>query len=97
MPGHHGLRLDDDQRFRPAIPQLAEHKPEQPIKALQFGTGLFPFEDGELLAKNDGFQREFVNCQKKGTQVSNHRTAKGNHRPTLVERRRQAKWCRFNG
>ena len=33
MPGHHGLRFDDDQRFRPAIPQLAEHHPEQPFEA----------------------------------------------------------------
>jgi hypothetical protein len=59
-------------------------------------TGLFPLEDGELLTENDGFQRESVACQEKGTQVSNHRIGKSKHRPILVERCPQAKWCRFN-
>jgi len=60
MPGNHGLRLDDDQGFGPALPQPAEGNPEQPIEAIQFGPGLLPLEDGELLAKSDGFQGEFV-------------------------------------
>ena len=54
MPGNHGLRLDDDQGFGPAIPQPAERNSEQPIDAIQFGAGLLPYEDGELLAKSDG-------------------------------------------
>ena len=70
MPGNHGLRLDDDQGFGPALPQPAEGNPEQPIEAIQFGPGLLPLEDGELLAKSDGFQGEFVMWQKKGAQVS---------------------------
>lgn len=89
MPGNHGLRLDDDQGGRPALPQPAEHDPEQPIEAIQFGPGLLPLEDGELLAKSNGFQREFVTWQEKGTQVSDHRTGKGNHHLILVERRPQ--------
>ena len=90
MPGNHGLRLDDDQGFGPALPQPAEHNPEQPIEAIQFGPGLFSLEDGELLAKCDGFQREFVTWQEKGPQVSNQRTGQGNHRLILVEERPQA-------
>lgn len=96
MPGHHGFRLDHDQRFGPALPQLAEHNPEEPIEAIQFRAGLLPLEDSELLAKSDGFQSEFVAWQEKGTQVSNCCTGKGNHRRILAERRPQAKWCRFN-
>jgi len=44
-----------------------EHDPEEPIEAIQFGPGLLPLEDGELLAKSDGFQREFVTWQEKRT------------------------------
>ena len=85
MPGNHGLRLDEDQGFRPALPQPTEHNPEQPIEATQLGPGLLPLQDGELLAKSDGFQGEFVTWQEKGTQVSHHRTGKGNHGSILVE------------
>src|SRR6516164_8877428 len=87
MPGNDGLRLDDDQGFGPAFPQPAEDNPEQPIEAIQFGPRLLPLEDGELLAKSDGFQGKFVTWQKKGPQVSHHRTGKGNHCPILVEGR----------
>ena len=87
MPRNHRLWLDDDQGLGPAIPQPTEHNPEQPIEAIQFGTGLLPLENGELLTKRDGFQREFVAREDENAQVSNHRTGKGNHHPILVERR----------
>ena len=89
MPGNHGLRLTDDQGFGPALPQPAEYNPEQPIKAVNFGPGLLPLEGGELLAKSDGFQSEFVTWQENEPQVSNHRTGKGNHGSILVEGRPQ--------
>ena len=85
MPGNHGLRLDDDQGFGPALPEPAEANPEQAIGAIQFGAGLLPRKDGALLAKSDGFQGEFVTWQEEGTQVSHHRTGKGNHGSNLVE------------
>lgn len=84
MPGNHSLRLDDDQGFGPALPQPAEDNPEQPIEAIQFGPGLLPLEDGELLAKSDGFRGEFVTSQKKRPQVSRHRSGKGNHGSILA-------------
>jgi len=88
MPGNDGLRLDDDQGFGPTLPQPAEDNPEQPIEAIQFVLGALPLEDGELLAKSDGFQGEFVTWQKKAPQeVSHHRTGKGNHGSILVEGR----------
>ena len=87
MPGNDGLRLDEDQGFGPALPQPAEHNPKQPIEATQFGPGLLPLEDSELLAKSDGFQREFLTWQKKRPQVSQHCTGKGNHGSILVEGR----------
>ena len=87
MPGNHGLRLDEDQGFGPALPPPAEHNPEQPIEATQLGPGLLPLQDGDLLAKSDGFQGEFVTWQEKGTQVSHHRTGKDNHGSILVEGR----------
>ena len=96
MPRNHGLRLDDDQGLGPAIPQPTEHNPEQPIEAIQFGTRLLPLENGELLAKSDGFQRKFVACEDESAQVGNHRTGKGNHHPILVERRSQAEWYGSN-
>jgi hypothetical protein len=67
MPGNHGLRLDDDQGFGPALPQPAEDNPEQPIEAIQFGPGLLPLEDGELLAKSDGFSGRVCDVAEKGT------------------------------
>ena len=87
MPGNHGLRRDDYQGFGPALPQPAENNPEKPIETIQFGPGLFPLENGELLAKSDGFQGELVTWQKKGPQVCHHRTGKGNHDSILVEGR----------
>jgi hypothetical protein len=71
------LRRDDDQGFGPALPQPAEDNPEHRIEAIQFGPGLVPLEDGELPAKSDSFQGEFVMWQKKGAQVSHHRAGKG--------------------
>jgi hypothetical protein len=73
--------------FHTSLPQPAEGNPEQLIEAIQFGPGLVPLEDGELLAKSDGFQGEFVTWQKKRPQVSHHRTGKGNHGSILVEGR----------
>jgi hypothetical protein len=52
MPGHDGFRFHDDQGLGPTRPQLAERNPKQPIAAVQFGTGLFPLQDSELLAKS---------------------------------------------
>ena len=65
MPGNRGLRLDDGQGFGPAVPHPAEDNPEQPIQATQFGPGLLPLEGGELLAKSEGFQGEYVTLEKK--------------------------------
>jgi hypothetical protein len=39
----------------------------QPIVGIEFGARLLPLEDGELLAKSNGFQREFVAWHEKGT------------------------------
>jgi hypothetical protein len=36
------------------------HYPKQPIEALQFGTGLFPLQNNELLAKSSGLQSKLV-------------------------------------
>src|SRR4051794_14773076 len=53
MPETPGPRLNDDRGFDPALPQRGEHDPKQPIEPMQFGSGLFPLEYGELLAKSD--------------------------------------------
>jgi len=79
MPGHHGLRLHDDQRFDPARPDAAEHNPEQPVETLQTGTGLLPLENAELLAQGNGFQGEFVAWQAEGANVRHHSERKRNH------------------
>jgi hypothetical protein len=49
-----------------------------------YGARLLPLEDGELLAKSDGFQREFVAWHEEGTQVSDDCTGQGHHLPMLV-------------
>lgn len=68
MPGNHGLRLHDDQGFAPALPQPAEDNPEAADRGDPvWAGGLRPFEDGELLAKSDGFQGRVCDVAEKGT------------------------------
>jgi hypothetical protein len=43
----------------------AKQNPEQPSDTFQFGTGLLPIENGQLLVKSDYFQNEFVAWQEK--------------------------------
>jgi hypothetical protein len=64
------------------VARPAKHDSEQPIEAIQFGPGLLPLENRELLAKSNGFQRQSVTWQEKGTQVSD-RTGKDNHKSDL--------------
>jgi hypothetical protein len=49
------------------------------------GRGLLPLDDGELLAKSNGFQHEFVAGHEEGTQVSDYCTGLGHHLPILVD------------
>ena len=62
-----------------SLPQTAERNPEQPIEVMQFGTGLLPLEDGELLTKSNGFQREFMARQEERAQVGDHCQSKRDH------------------
>ena len=79
MPGHNGFRFHNDQGLGPTRPQLAERNPKQPIEAVQFGTGLFPLPNRELLAKSSGLQSEFVTRHEQGPDVSDHRASERNH------------------
>jgi hypothetical protein len=79
MPGHNGFRFHNDQGLGPTRPQLAERNPKQPIEAVQFGTGLFPLQNSELLAKSSGLQSEFVARHEQGPDVSDHRASERNH------------------
>ena len=45
---------------------------EQSIDAVQFGTGLLPLKDGELLAKSSGFQSESVARHKESSEVGDY-------------------------
>jgi hypothetical protein len=56
-----------------------KRNPEQRIEALQTGTGLLPFEDGELLAKSGHFQRRFVALLEEGAKLSEHCIGKARH------------------
>jgi len=49
------------------------------------GRGLLPLDDGELLAKRNGFQHDFVAWREEGTQVSDYCTGQGHHLPILVD------------
>jgi hypothetical protein len=60
MPRHHGFWVDDDEGFPPTRPQLAD------------GTGLLPFEDGQLLAKGSGLQSESVARHKESSEVGDY-------------------------
>jgi len=79
MPRHHRLGLYDNQGLDPTGPQPTEHNPEQTIDATHLGTGLLPLEHGQLLAKSDGFQGEFVTCQEEGPNVRDHNQSKDSH------------------
>jgi len=67
MPGNHGLRLDDDQGFGPALPQPAEDNPEQPIEAIQFGPGLLPLEDGRVAGEERRLPGRVCDVAEKGS------------------------------
>jgi hypothetical protein len=56
---------------------------EQPIEAIQFGTGLLPLEDNAVLAKSGAFHCECVARKKEGASVSDHRISKDNHQSDL--------------
>jgi len=58
---------NDDQGLGPTGPQSTERNPEQPIEAVQLGTGLLPLEHGELLTKSSGLQSEFVARHEEGS------------------------------
>ena len=49
------------------------------------GRGLLPLDDGELLAKRNGFQHDFVAWREEGTQVSDYCTGQGHHLPISVD------------
>jgi hypothetical protein len=83
MPGNNGFRFHNDQGLGPTRPQLAERNPKQPIEAVQFGTGLFPLPNSELLAKSSGLQSKFVARHEKGPDVDDHRERECNHQSDL--------------
>jgi hypothetical protein len=52
---------------------------KQLVEAIQFGTGLLPLEDNEVLAKSGAFHCESVARKKGGVEVSDHHISKDNH------------------
>ena len=84
MPGNNGFRFHNDQGLDPTGPQVTERNPKQPIEAVQFGTGLFPLQNSELLAKSSSFQSKFVTRHEQGPDVSDHRVGERNHQSDLI-------------
>jgi hypothetical protein len=56
MPANDGVRVHNDERFRPSGPELSQQYPEQPIWRTQPRSGPFPFEHRNLLAKRKQFE-----------------------------------------
>jgi hypothetical protein len=63
--------------------RLADRNPEQAIDAMQFGTGLLPLEDGELLAKSSGLQSESMARHEEGSEVGDYCESERNHQSDL--------------
>src|SRR3954454_15534225 len=60
MPTDHGFRLDENQRGCPVRPDGAQGDPKEAIGAVEMGTRVLAFEDGELLAEGENLQRGVV-------------------------------------
>jgi hypothetical protein len=56
VPADDGVGLHDDKDAGPAEPRLSQSGPEEPVQAIQTGTGPFAFEHGDLLSKRENFK-----------------------------------------
>jgi hypothetical protein len=86
MPGHHGVRLDEEQGIRPVGPPTAERHPKQPIQVSYSRPRLFAFEHGELLAKSGGLQTEAVPREEERAKVGDYCKNEGDITPIVGER-----------
>jgi hypothetical protein len=73
MPGHHGIRLHNNQRISPSGPQTVESNPEQSVKALYSRSRLFPLDHDELLAQRRNLQTKVVPVDKECAAIGEYR------------------------
>ncbi len=83
MPTDDGFRSDDDERIGPAIPEGAQHHPEQAVAALEAGPGMPSLEHGELLAQGENFQAEVVAGAKEAEEIGKECGSELGHEPTV--------------
>ena len=57
MPAHNSFGLHDHQNIRPSRPQISQRSPEETIQAVQSRTRSFAFENRDLLAQRENFER----------------------------------------
>jgi hypothetical protein len=53
VPTDSGIRLYNDKRFAPRMPNSGKHNPKEPIGYSNFRPLVHPFHDGQLLAQCD--------------------------------------------
>ena len=83
MPGHHRFRFDEYEGISPTRIQSPQHRPEEPVQAIESGSGLLSFENRELLPQSSGFQCESVARYEEGTNVRDDRKNKRTHRSDI--------------
>ena len=79
MPADDRLRLDDQKHISPAGPGVSQNRPEQAVQKVQRRPGPFPFEDAQLLAKRQDFQRHVGAAAEEGAGRSKQCEHEGKH------------------
>jgi hypothetical protein len=70
MPAHDSLRLDEDERAAPPIPERRQRHPEQAVATLEMRPRMSAFEHSELLSQCKNLQAEIATGTKKAEDVS---------------------------
>jgi hypothetical protein len=56
MPTDDSLGLHDDEEVAPSGPQVPQGGPEESVQEIQGWSGMFPLQDGDLLAQSEDFE-----------------------------------------
>jgi hypothetical protein len=72
LPPNNRIRLNDDQRFLPALPRSGKPDPEHPIRSSQAPVGVSPSQNGKLLPQRQVFKGQFASIPENGSECGDH-------------------------
>jgi hypothetical protein len=86
VPADNRLGLHDDKDILPARRTVPQHRPEKPVRRIQFWAWPLPFEHNKLLPQREHFKSNITSIAKKDSDRSNQRKDEFDHELTLVPR-----------